>query len=342
MSWETRAIPDIEHLRTKTLFITQGGTGYSGGSIFTEASAMEPDLRKAASMETAVLYETQDDWKTRRLVFQDSGEIVDFYSVGSGTLVAQNTRNGGDSLHESAHFLHLQTGGWKEVSRLEQRASRVWSSGSPWLLSAGFPEYSFDPVLIYQSSDGGLTWRETDLAGYNPLAEGRDPALYLNPNGMLYRAGKTALDRFDLNLPDGSGKWEKLRTIPINFKALGLSGQAEEVIAFGSMPDKKFGLTRLSGNAKVKECRGLPSDFLFTKLSITGDLYHLIGAVEVKNGEETIGFDNLIFESKDSGASWVDLKLPIKRSLNAYAFGLDGRIWATAAGNRMQVLLPRQ
>lgn len=110
---------------------------------------------------------------------------------------------------------------------------------------------------------------------------------------------------------------------------------------FGSLPDKKFGLVDAENRSNsVKVCRGVPQDFLLTAFSIVSGRFHLVGALETKSGTETIGFTNIILRSQNQGEAWRDTDLPIKGSLKGFDFGPDGRIWATAAGNRMQVLLP--
>lgn len=106
------------------------------------------------------------------------------------------------------------------------------------------------------------------------------------------------------------------------------------------MPDKKFGLARFGEMAATSnESRGLPAGFLFKAFSLSGDSFYLVGAIELKRGEETIGFKKVMFESRNQGGSWTNLELPINGSLEAYDFGPDGRVWAVAAGNRIQVLM---
>jgi hypothetical protein len=301
---------------------------------------MELDPRKALSMDTSVLYETRNDWQDRRQVFKGSGEIVSLIRTGPEGVVAQNIRNDVADYHESVHFLARKQGDWQEVSHLELRGSRVWGSEAQWLLAAGYPEFANDPVSIFVSEDGGMTWRTTTLAEYNPLAGGRDKPLYLDPDGAFFRVEKRRLEKLDLNRKEGSGPWEPYGEMPINFQPLALTGSQKIIWVFGSMPEKKFGLARFGDDAtQVREGRGIPVGFLCKTFTRSGNSFHLVGAVELKKGTETVGFKKVILESRNEGNSWSDLELPINGSLDAYDFGPDGRVWAVAAGNRMQVLV---
>jgi hypothetical protein len=340
MPWTKRQIPDIAHLRTNCLLLTKDGSGYCGGSIFSDASSMELNPRKALSLDSSVLYETRNDWQDRRQVFKGSGEIVALFRTGSEGAVAQNIRNDATDYHESVHFLVRKLEDWQEVSKLELRGSRVWGSEGQWLLAAGYPELANDPVSKYVSADGGMNWHAATLAGYNPLAGGRDKPLFLNPDGVFFRVEKRRLEKLDLNRMDGSAAWEAYGEMPVNFQPLALTGTQKVIWAFGSTSDKKFGLVRFGdGVATAKEARGLPEGFLCKTFTLSGNSFHLAGALELKRGAETVGFKKLILESKNQGDSWSDLELPINGSLEAYDFGADGRIWAVAAGNRMQVLV---
>lgn len=343
MPWTKRPIPDIEHLRTNCLLLSKDGSGYSGGSIFSDASSMELDPRKALSLDTSVLYETRNDWQDRRQVFKGSGEIVALFRTGSDGAVAQNIRNDATDFHESVHFIARKLEDWQEVSQLELRGSRVWGSEGQWLLTAGYPEFTNDPVSKYVSADGGMNWHATTLAGYNPLAGGRDKPLYLDPDGFFFRVEKRSLEKLSLNKMDGSAAWEAYGEMPINFQALALAGTRKIIWAFGLMPDKKFGLVRFGDSAAtvkdVKEARSLPEGFLCKTFTCSGNAFHLVGAIELKRGTETVGFKKVMYESRNQGDSWSDLELPINGSLEAYDFGVDGRIWAVAAGNRIQVMV---
>ena len=340
MPWTKRPIPDIGHLRTNCLLLTKDGSGYCGGSIFSDASSMELNPGKALSMDSSVLYETRNDWLDRRQVFKGNGEIVALFRTGSDDAVAQNIRNDAADFHESVHFIARKMDDWKEVSKLELRGSRVWGSEGRWLLAAGYPEFTNDPVSIYVSADGGMNWQATTLAGYNPLAGGRDKPLYLDPEGNFFRVEKRHLEKLAVNRMDGSATWEAYGEIPINFQPLALSGARKTVWAFGTLPDSKFALVRFdNGAATVKETRGLPAGFLCKTFNCSDNSFYLVGAIEMKKGTETVGFKKLMFESKNLGDSWSDLELPISGSLQAYDFGSDGRVWAGAAGNRIQVLV---
>ncbi|MEO6098538.1 MAG: hypothetical protein ABIW76_23855 [Fibrobacteria bacterium] len=182
MSWTKRPIPDIEHLRSNCLLVSVSGSGfgYCGGSIFSDAGSMELNPRKALSMDSSVLYETRNDWQERRQVFKGSGEIVGLFRTGAEGAIAQNIRSDAADFHESVHFLACMRDSsedqevWKEISQLVLRGSRVWGSEAQWLVAAGYPEFTNDPVSIYVSADAGKNWHATALAGYNPLAGGRD------------------------------------------------------------------------------------------------------------------------------------------------------------------------
>ncbi len=340
MPWTKRPIPDIAHLRTKCVLLAKDGSGYSGGSIFTEASSMELDPRKALSMESSVLYETRNDWQDRRQVFKGGGEIVALFRTGSEGAVAQNIRNEAADFHESVHFLARKMEDWQEVSKLELRGSRVWGSEGQWLLAAGYPEFTNDPVSKFVSADGGMNWRATTLTGFNPLAGGRDKPLYLDPDGVFFRVEKRNLEKLDLNRMDGSAAWEYYGDMPINFQPLALAGIRKIIWAFGLLPDKKSGVVRFGdGAATLKEGRGIPPGFLCKTFTCSGNSFQLVGAIELKNGTETVGFKKVMLESWNQGDSWSDLELPINGSLEAYDFGADGRVWAVAAGNRLQVLV---
>jgi hypothetical protein len=76
------------------------------------------------------------------------------------------------------------------------------------------------------------------------------------------------------------------------------------------------------------------------RLWVHGHLLRITGSQEMTKNGETTGYRNWLFESKDDGATWRDMGLPITGSLGAIAFGNDGRIWAMAAGNRMQIYHP--
>ncbi len=341
MRWEKIPIPAIDNLTIRPMLITGPGAGFSGGSISTEASMMEPDFRKALSMDFSVIYETKDDWKSQRQVFQGSGEIVGFFRLGLGGYLAQNNSRSKEDLHECAHFIKEEKGKWKEVSHLEYTGVRVWSSEGSWLIAAGQAEKGNKSIFKFLSSDGALNWRESDLGGFNPLEKGRNPLLCINSEGLLFRSSRTVLERLDLKQEGTMHTWEKEADVPVNFNPLALVWNNKNacVIAFGLRPDKNFGIVHFENSApSFQICRGVPENFLLTELTLSGNRMILTGAVELKNGEVTTGFKNLILESTNRGESWVNIDLPIQNSLVGYAFGAENGVWAVAAGSRVQVL----
>jgi hypothetical protein len=341
MSWEKRPIPENAGLGAKCLLITEDGKGYTGSSISTEESDWEPDFRKAVSMNTSIIYETTDDWITRRSVYRGSGEIEALFKTEKNAYLAQNTRYSKEDLLESSHFIRWSDGQWKEVSQLDQESVKVWGSRGPWLLAAGRLRDGSGTISLSISSDGALNWQHVDLGGYNPLANARDPSLYLTADGLLFRTTGTWLERFDLKNAHGIGLWERLRDLPLNFNPLAIAGWGKHIVVFGSLPNEKFGLIdAFDRTNSVTVGREIPENFLLTTFSMRENRWYLVGAVEIKSGTETIGFDNMILVSENQGGFWRNTNYPLMGSLEGFDFGSNGRIWAVAAGNRMQVLPP--
>lgn len=75
-------------------------------------------------------------------------------------------------------------------------------------------------------------------------------------------------------------------------------------------------------------------------ISVHGRLLRITGLQKLLMNVKTTGNRNWLFESKDGGETWKDLEWSIRGSLGSIAFGRDGRIWAMAAGNRMQAYTP--
>ena len=117
------------------------------------------------------------------------------------------------------------------------------------------------------------------------------------------------------------------------------------LLVFGTVPDKGFriGYARADGTGgdSLAPCRGIPEGFLALRLAVSGDQVHLVGRVRVVEKGEMRGFEYHVLRSTTpAGADWENMRLPITGSLSAVDFGEDGRIWAVAAGNRLQIRRP--
>jgi hypothetical protein len=342
MKWER--LPWFEgEISSDALAITEAGIGFVGGYLFdSDEDFRQKNYQKSMAMHKSIIQKTTDDWKTRDTVFQGKGEIVAFFRTGNGRMIAQNSQVSMQDLHESGHFITWENGEWKDVSNLPFRVIGVWGSDSPWLLAVGYPQDGFNPVFNYVSSDGAHTWKPVSLGGFNPLQAGRDSATVLFPDGIFYRALPMGLQRLDLKTAADSGHWEKVRDLPPSFRPSQMAKRDNALLIFGSLSDKDFALwfTRADGTGadSLFPCKGIPAGFSARRLVVAGPNLYLVGTVSIFEKGEMRGLDHYILKSANTGAAWQDLDLPLNGSLQAVDFGADGRVWAMAAGNRMQVL----
>jgi hypothetical protein len=294
------------------------------------------------AMHKSLIQSTANDWKTRTVSYQGQGEIEGFYRTGPQGIVAKVTQVSLETLIETAHFISWDGTDWKEISNLPYRVVQVWGSESSAVLAVGYPQEGFEPVYASLSMDGGHNWTPTSLSGLNVAEDSLKLNPVLFPDGTLYCASPFGLNRLDLKSPGDGKRWQRVRPYPPSFKPLAMARRDQALFVFGSLLDKGFAIwhTRADGTGgdSLTPCRGIPQEFMVDRLSaVDSDLY-LVGQVEeVKNGE-TQGYDHFVLRSTTpAGTDWENMQLPITGSLNAVDFGKDGRIWAVAPGNRLQV-----
>ena len=343
VNWERTPFWKERNLHSDALILYGNGTGFWGGYIFDLDKDVEAkDFRKSMAMHKSLIQRTTDDWKTRTEVFQGQGEIEGFYSTGPHGMVAKVTQVSMETLIETAHFIGWDGTGWKEISSLSYRVVKVWGSEGPVLLAVGYPQEGFEPVYASLSLDGGHTWNDVSLSGLNVAQDSLSLNTVLFPDGMLYCASPFGLHRLDLKSHGDGERWQRVRSYPPSFKPLAMARRDRALFLFGSLPDKGFAIwyTRADGTGAdlVSPCRGTPKDFMVDKFTAVDSVLYLVGQVEdVKNGE-TRGYDHYVLRSTSpAGTDWENMDLPIKGSLSAVDFGADGRVWAVAPGNRLQV-----
>jgi hypothetical protein len=158
----------------------------------------------------------------------------------------------------------------------------------------------------------------------------------------LFAIPGRSLEVFELPKWKENPAWKTVQPLPDNFAPIRLSGDANGIYTVGRLPDKGLAIWKApkSGSPSLVRAKGLPDTLQPERLWVHDHLLRITGIQELTKNGETTGYRNWLFESKDDGATWRDLDLPIKGSLGSIAFGNDGRIWAMAAGNRMQVYHP--
>jgi hypothetical protein len=215
MSWERRLIFDEKYMHTFSLAITEGGRGFLGASIMSEAIFVEkPSVEKALAMTTALIQETRDDWVSRKEAYRTTGEINSLVHLDSGHLLAVNSHPDLETVKESMHFIKWDGQSWKDVSSLSVRAVRVWSNGGPILFSAGYPEKGFDSLLLHASFDEAVTWQAINLAGVDPLDTSHDEQVWLDRGGFLYTFNGRNLESFDLPRWKENPGWKTVQPLP--------------------------------------------------------------------------------------------------------------------------------
>lgn len=342
VGWERRPIFEERYLETYDLAIAEGAHGFLGASKASEETIMMPNFKKAKALDTAIIQETRDDWITRTEAFRTTGEINSILHLDSGRLLAVNPHVDLDSLKETTRFIKWGGLNWRELSSVPARALRVWSNAGPILFAAGYPEEGFDPLLLYASFDGAATWRAINLAGVDPLDTSHDEQVWLDGAGLLYAFNGRNLESFDLPRWEGNPGWKTVQPVPEDFKPIRLSGDAEGMYTVGRLPDKALALWKVpkTGSPTLVRAKGLPDTLQPERLWVHDRLIRITGTQEMTKNGETTGYRNFLFESKDDGATWRDMGLPITGSIGAITFGEEGRIWVMAAGNRMQVYHP--
>jgi hypothetical protein len=342
MDWERRPLWE-SNLHSDALVLQDNGIGFWGGYLFDSDQDFEfKDFRQDIAVHKASIQFTSDDWKARTELFQGQGEIKAFFRTGKNEIVAQNRQISLETLTETAHFIGWDGTGWKEISTLPYRVVQVWGSEGPAMLAVGYPQEGFDPVYASLSLDGGHSWASTSLSGLNVAEDSLKLNTVLFPDGTLYCTSPFGLNRLDLKSQGDTARWQRVRPYPPSFKPLAMARRDQALFVFGSVLDKGFAIwyTRADGTGgdSLTPCRGIPQEFMVDRFAaVDSDLY-LVGQVEeVKNGE-TQGYDHFVLRSTTpAGTDWENMQLPITGSLNAVDFGKDGRIWAVAPGNRLQV-----
>jgi hypothetical protein len=342
MNWERRSLWNERDHSPRALLILENGKGFSGGYQFDTLHSDEPDFRKDQARSKATIQMTTDDWKTRTVVFQGQGQIEGLYRTGVQNTVAKVTQVSLETLIETAHFIGWDGTDWKEISNLPYRVVKVWGSEGPALLAVGYPQEGFDPVYASLSLDGGHSWAPTSLSGLNVAEDRLSRNTVLFPDGTLYCASPFGLNRLDLKSVSDSARWQSIRPYPPSFKPVVMARRDQALFVFGSLLDKGFAIwyTRADGTGgdSLTPCRGIPENFLVLSLSDVGGQLYLLGRVRYLVKGEMRGFDYFLLRSTTpAGTDWVNMQLPITGSLNAVDFGKDGRIWAVAPGNRLQV-----
>jgi hypothetical protein len=339
MGWEKRPRFEEQGLSTGCLRVAEGGRGFLGASLVTEESMLSPDWKKSLSMDTAVILLTTDDWVTRKVFEVGTGEVTGVFAIGKDGFVALNQRINQANREIESRFLDWAGAEWKETSKLPLRSLKVWSAGDSVLFAAGYPDGA-DSTRVVLSMDGGKTWKEMKSFGSDPLETKRGKCLALEKGARLVSIQNTDICAMDLT--QDVPVWNSLGRLPQGFSPHIIAAQGGTVAVLGQGPDMKWIIVLMDPDGKLSSspCMGLPEALDPDGFRLQKAGWVVVGTIEeIKHGA-TVGYSHHIYRSPNGGSSWRDLELPLPGSLKAIDFGEDGRIWAMAAGNRMQVFKP--
>ncbi|MEO6097866.1 MAG: hypothetical protein ABIW76_20290 [Fibrobacteria bacterium] len=342
MGWERRPIFTEEYMHTFAVAITDSGNGFLGASIGSQTSIREPNYKRATAMDTAIIQATRDDWNSKKEAFRGKGEINSLHHLDSGRLLAENSQVDLATLTESTHFIQWNGSVWKDVSSLDSRVVLILTGGGSCVFAASYPPGALTPPILKVSFDGGASWSSLTLGGMDPLGSRERDLLWMDPEGYLYAITTKSLEAFDLPHWKEHPTWKTLHSLPEGFKPIRMTGNSGGILSIGRLADSSLAIWRVpkSGSPELLRTRGLLPTLNPDRIWARGSLLRVTGTEERLKDGETTGYRNWLFESKDNGTTWKDLDLPLKGSLGSIAFGEDGRIWAMAAGNRMQVYHP--
>jgi hypothetical protein len=342
MGWIQFPVLNEPNKKAVSLLIAEVDNGFLGTTITTEASLMNPDWKKSLAMDSSEILAIGENGLKRRSLLRVPGILREFYSTGHMKWIAINERISSPDMHESTHILHFNGSEWSEISKLELRNLRIWSGCGPILLATGQSLTKADSSVEIISFDGGEHWENLNVPYFNNISGIIRSKFALDEEGQLFSIQNQTLYQSHLEETRQFSKLRSLVDLPLHFKPTSIFIFKHQPIVFGKLLDGKLALmtTDEKGLPQINSCLGIPSQFEIDRAFLGNTSWYVEGTLEIQKNNRTESFSHMIWESKNKGATWFDKGLPIKGSLKSIAVGSDGRIWALAAGNRMQVFIP--